>query len=395
MAEPTHAHSPAEAAPPASKATRSAHARIPRIRTSRVSVPFARAPHARMPFARRALLGLIACSAMLFAAAPSTDATTHYARLAGRALFGIGDQDPAIFKDPRFIWLGVRSARVIVPWDATRHHGDMERAEWWLDAARAAGVEVLVAFNVSSKHENLLPTMGSYEGAVRAFMHKFPWVNHYQPWNEENELGQPPARNPRRAAEYFNWLSSACHKCAVTAADLLDGPSMVPWLRTFLKYAHKPQLWGLHPYIEMHLGGHQPLYALQGMVHGQIWLTEAGLPLWRYTRANNKFEYTNMKEQELGVRRLLALEHLTGRITRIYYYQWRAPIPLSKSLSQQRHHRRVEATWDSGLLNPSCSTRPTFGLIAKALGRNPKQSPSARLSHNHLECLPVPAKHSK
>lgn len=379
MADPTYAHSsahelgPAQPTDPASKAA----ARIP----------------TRLPRAPRTLLALAACAAALLVSAPATGAATHYARLAGRALFGIGDQDPAVFSDPRFAWLGVRSARVIVPWDATRHHGDLARAEWWLDAARAAGVEPLVAFNQSSKHENLLPTMSSYEGAVRAFLRKFPWVNHYQPWNEENQGGQPTSHNPRRAAEYFNWLNAACHKCAVTAADLLDGPSMAPWLHTFLKYAHNPELWGLHPYIEMHLGGHQPLYALQGMVHGSIWLTEAGLPLWRFTRSNKQFQYTSMSEQVLGVRRLLTLEHLTGRVTRIYYYQWRAPVPLSTSKSQLRHHRHIEATWDSGLLNPSCSPRPTFGLIAKALGRNPSQAPPARLSHNHFECLPVVAKH--
>jgi hypothetical protein len=372
MADPTHARSPAQTA----KAGRTSATR-------------------RRPRLRRALLGLIACSATMLASAPSTGASTHYARLAGRALFGIGDQDQAIFSDPRFIWLGVRSARVIVPWDATRHHGDLERAEWWLDASRAAGVEPLVAFNQSSKHENLLPTMSSYESAVRAFMHKFPWVNHYQPWNEENQGGQPTSHNPRRSAEYFNWLNAACHKCAVTAADLLDGPSMVPWLRTFLKYAHNPRFWGLHPYIEMHQGGHEGLFQLQGMVHGQIWLTESGLPLWRFVRSHNDFQFTSMGEQQLGVSRLLGLERLSGRIARIYYYQWRAPVPLSVSESQWHHHRYVQATWDSGLLNPDCSTRPTFNQIAKALGRNPKQVPRARLSHNHFECLPVVSKRSK
>jgi hypothetical protein len=330
--------------------------------------------------------------ASALASAPSVGASHGQARLAGRVPFGIGDQDQAIFTDPRFIWLGIRSARVIVPWDATRHHGDLLAAERWLNAARAAGVEPLVAFNQSTKHENLLPSLSSYAGAVRAFLHRFPWVTHYQAWNEENQGGQPTSHNPARAAQYFNWLNRACRKCAVTAADLLDGPSMAPWLRTFLKYAHNPQLWGLHPYIELHQGGHEALSLLQRMVHGQIWLTEAGLPVWRFVRMENKFQFTSSAEQVKAVRRLLGLMRSSGRITRIYYYQWRAPVSYATSASQLRHHRHVAATWDSGLLNPDCSLRPTFKVVAQALGRNASSAPRVRRSHNGWECLPIPPK---
>jgi polysaccharide biosynthesis protein PslG len=354
-------------------------------------------PHHRIALAtpRKALLAcVLACSAVVIVSAPSTGASTGQARLAGRVPFGMGDQNPAVFYDPRFIWLGIRSARVLVPWDATRHHGDLVRAEQWLNAARAAGVEPLVAFDHSTNHENLLPSLSSYAGAVRAFMRHFRWVNHYQPWNEENQGGQPTSHNPARAAQYFNWLNGACHKCAVTAADLLDGPSMVGWLQTFLKYAHGPQIWGLHPYFELHRGGSLQLDELERMVHGQIWLTEAGLPMWRFTRSDNRFQYTSMSEQVNAVKRLMALMRRSGRITRIYYYQWRAPTSLSTSLSQLRHHRHVVATWDSGLLNPDCSVRPTFKVVAQALGRNPSHIPKVRRSHNGWECLPLPPPHS-
>lgn len=338
---------------------------------------------------------LLACSAGLFATAPGASASSHQARLAGRVPFGVGDQDPAIFWDPRFIWLGIRSARFVTPWDTMRHHKDFVRAEQWLNAAHAAGIEPLVAFNQSTDHQHLLPTVASYSGAVRAFMHRFPWVNHYQPWNEENQAAQPTSRDPAQAARYFNWLNRACRKCAVTAVDLLDGKSMVGWLRTFLKYAHGPRIWGLHPYIELHQGGNGPLNELKHMVHGQIWFTEAGLPYWRYTHANKKFHYTSMREQVGGVKRLLTLMHSSARITRIYYYQWRAPYPLSRTEWQIHHHHTVEQGWDSGLLNPDCSVRPTFKVVAKALGRGTSHIPAAQLSHNHFECLAPPPPPSK
>lgn len=323
---------------------------------------------------------------------PLLATTASNVRIAGRVPFGIGDQDPAIFQDPRFIWLGIRFARVVVPWDAMRHHSDLVRAEEWLNAAHAAGIEPLVAFNQSSGHQHLLPVMSSYKGAVSAFMRRFPWVNHYQPWNEENQAGQPTTgSHARRAAEYFNWLNSACHKCTVTAADLLDGPSMAGWLRTFLKYAHNPRLWGLHPYFELHDGGSAGLGTMERMVKGQIWLTEAGLPMWRYVHNQRHFDFTSMKEQVTAVRRLLSMVRGSGRITRIYYYQWRAPFSRSRTENQIRHHRAVEEAWDSGLLNPDCSPRPTFIAVARALGRNTAHIPRAKLSHNRFECLaPAP-----
>lgn len=339
---------------------------------------------------------LLACSAGLFATGPAANASRGEARLAQRVPFGIGDQDPAIFWDPRFIWLGIRSARFVTPWDTMRHHKDLERAEQWLEAAHAAGIEPLVAFNQSTNHQHLLPTVGSYSGAVRAFMHRFPWVNHYQTWNEENQAAQPTSRDPAQAARYFNWLNRACRKCAVTAVDLLDGKSMVGWLRTFLKYARGARIWGFHPYFELHQGGAERLNELEHMVHGQIWFTEAGLPLWRYQRNMRHFHFTSMREQVTAVKRLLGFVRKSARITRIYYYQWRSPFSYQHALSQFRHHHTVESSWDSGLLNPNCSVRPTFKVVAKALGRGTSHIPPARLSHNHFECLapPLPNKES-
>ena len=62
-------------------------------------------------------------------------------------LVGISDQDPDTFADPRFKGLGIRYARLITPWDSMRTEPD--RLDGWLQAARAAGVQPLVAFNHS------------------------------------------------------------------------------------------------------------------------------------------------------------------------------------------------------------------------------------------------------
>ena len=63
-----------------------------------------------------------------------------------RVLVGIGDQKPAMFGDARFRWLGVRQARIVVSWDVQRSTVEQRWVAAWLAAARAAGVEPLVAF---------------------------------------------------------------------------------------------------------------------------------------------------------------------------------------------------------------------------------------------------------
>jgi hypothetical protein len=335
-----------------------------------------------------ALLATLTLLATGVALTPRSARAGGAARLAGIVPFGVGDENPTLFEDPRLRWLGVRYARLIVPWDVMRDPRQLERASRWLANARIAGVEPLVSFNQSASHPKTLPGVAGYAKAVRAFMRAFPWVSHYQPWNEENEAGEPTSRSPARAAAFFNWLARACSSCTVTAADLLDGPSMYGWLRRFLTHARHPRIWGFHPYLELAYGGHDQLSALTRLVQGQIWLTEAGLPVWRFVRVAGQFRYIDAQGQIRAARRLLALLRLTGRVARVYYYQWRASTPLSASRARYSHHRHVIVTWDSGLLNPDCSPRPAFAIIARALGRRAGAVPKVRRADHSMACLP-------
>jgi hypothetical protein len=310
------------------------------------------------------------------------------ALLEGRLPFGIGDQNPAIFADPRFAWLGIGYARVIVPWDAAEHPGALERAYIWLNAARAAGVRPLVAFQHGVTHPRGLPSLSAYAHAVRAFLRRFPWVTDYQAWNEANG-NEPTFFDPRAAAEFFNSLQGACRHCTVTAADVLDAPTLVSWVRRFLRYAHHPRLWGLHTYYELSYSGHDGLSQLLHLVPGQIWFTEAGNAVWRYVAHAHAFEVGSEATQVKAVRRLLILARLSGRISRVYYYQWRTPTTLAQAEAEHHHHRRVTVTWDSGVMRPDCSPRPAFGVIARALGHNPRDTPHTRRGDHGLACPPL------
>jgi hypothetical protein len=297
---------------------------------------------------------------------------------ASRLAIGISDNSADLFRDPRFRWLGVRIARIVLPWDIVSRPRELAWETAWLQGARADGVRPLVAFNGDPSHPRFAPSLAAYVAAVVAFKKLFPWVVDYTPWNEENHPLQPTSSDPRRAADYYNVLSGHCHGCSITAADVLDIPNMTTWLRGFLRFAYRPRLWGLHSYVDVGLGDHERTSQLLRMVRGQVWFTEGGGVVWRWERPYQSSRATYIVHPESHAaelaRRLLSLAGISRRITRVYYYQWRVP----HTLQWARAHGRI--SWDSGLLRPDCSTRPAFSVIARAVGRNPTRMPRASYS---------------
>jgi hypothetical protein len=331
------------------------------------------------PFGALALALAAAALALASPAEAQAAASAPGARIASHVSVGISDQSVAVFADPRLQWLGVRVARVVVPWDVVRRRRELGWYAAWLRAARAHGIEALVAFNADPSHQHQLPSTSAYGSAVQAFMALFPWVHDYTPWNEENHPLQPTAANPRRAAEYFNWLSAHCSSCTVTAADVLDIANMAPWLRRFRRWAHHPRLWGLHDYVDLWQGTNRRLGLLLRTVPGEVWITETGGVVWRWERPvgahRARFVVHPEAQAALTAARLRSAATASRRVTRIYYYQWRVP----HTLGWARAHRTL--SWDSGLMRPDCSPRPAFSVLARLVGRIPAHMPRAWRNH--------------
>jgi hypothetical protein len=329
---------------------------------------------------RRVLAGvaaLVAASAVAVQANALARAPAGSQTQAGvRPTIGISDNSAALFNDPRFRWLGVRVARIVVPWNIVGRSRELAWDSAWLQSARARGVRPLVVFNGDPSHPRRLPSLTAYARATEGFMKLFPWVRDYTPWNEENHPLQPTSSDPRRAAEYFNELSRHCPSCSITAADVLDIPNMATWVRGFLRFARGPRLWGLHSYVDVGLGSHERTSQLLRMVRGQVWFTEGGGVVWRWERPYGSRRATFIVHPEahaaLLAQRLLSLASISPRVTRVYYYQWRVP----HTLRWARTHGGL--SWDSGLLRPDCSTRPAFFVIARAVGRNTRLPRAAR-----------------
>jgi hypothetical protein len=113
---------------------------------------------------------------------------------------GIGEQDTAMFSDPRFAALGLRHVRLVVPYDVACRRGSAEGyVDAWLAAAERAGARPLVAFSSSWQLPRWrLPSYRTYLRCFRAFRARWPRVVDFNPWNEVNHWYQPTYRHPRR-----------------------------------------------------------------------------------------------------------------------------------------------------------------------------------------------------
>jgi hypothetical protein len=274
---------------------------------------------------------------------------------------GISDQDPETFSDPRFTALGIRYARLITPWDAI--FTEPERLDRWLQAARAAGIDPLVAFNHARSDQCpakpcALPSISRYRAAFAAFHLEYPWVRQIQPWNEANHQSQPTGKNPKRAAQFYNVVRSKCHGCTITAADVLDSSNLKRWLAVFKRYATgKPRLWGLHNYTDTNRFRSTGTKAMLRLVKGRLWLTETG-GVVAFTTASGKIA---LRHDEKRARRaidfLFRLARTSKRITRVYVYQWR------KTQAGDR--------FDAGLVAPDNAARPSLAALRRQLGLPP------------------------
>jgi hypothetical protein len=330
-----------------------------------------------------AVLALAAAGAI---ALPTSAPARARAHAASRLLIGISDNQSMTFVDPRFHWLGMSVARLVVPWDVVKRKTELGWAGAWLAEARLHDVKPLIVFNKDPRHPNSLPSLAAYGKAVKAFMTLFPWVRDYSPWNEENHYLEPTSRDPQRAAQYFNLLNLLCRTCNVTAADVLDISNMAEWTRNFLHFAHHPRLWGLHNYTDLSAGSHERTSLFLSIVPGAVWFTETGGVIWRYEHPNSgRRGYYIVHSESYAAEvagHLLALARTSSRVTRVYYYQWRVP----HSVGWAKAHGKL--SWDSGLLRPDCSLRAGFGVIARAMGHNPSRAPRFKRDRSG-NCIPL------
>lgn len=292
---------------------------------------------------RRLLTALLVLAAALAVAAPASALT-----------IGIGDQKPDMFSDPLFKATGVKHVRLSVAWDALSSPWQRAELDQWLDAAHAAGAVPLISFDHSRVHRRLLPTPERFLYEFRRFRARYPWVTEFATWNEANHCGEPTCHRPRLVASYYRKLRIACPKCRILAAELLDMPNMVAWVRRFRHFSKvEPRYWGLHNYIDVNRFRTSGTQALLKATKGQIWLTETGGLVSRHTKVHVRFPQNSRHAAQVTSFLFRKVAPLSSRITRIYLYQWNAPPGIQ--------------TWDSALINPHGKPRPAFEVLQREL----------------------------
>jgi hypothetical protein len=276
---------------------------------------------------------------------------------ASALVVGIADQKADMFADPRFDTLGIRHARLTVAWDALNSDWQRAEIETWMTAARAAGVNPLLSFGPSRTNRTVIPTPERLKYEFRRFRQLYPWASTWATWNEANHCGSRLCHREKLVASYYRKMRQECPECTILAAELLDMPNMLTWVKRFRRYArHEPKWWGLHNYVEANRFKTTSLKKLLRRVKGQVWLTEVGGIVKR--RTNKRYTVKRIPESQwhaLRVTRYIFEEvaPLDPRITRVYLYHWNSS--------------SIFDTWDSALIGPTGKRRPAYGVLQKEL----------------------------
>lgn len=305
---------------------------------------------------RRTLLSLLALVGGLLFAIPATS---------GAYVVGVADQSPAVFANQFFEQLAPARTRYITAIDSVFKQRDTVDA--WMDAADAAGMEVVVAFNPPQAMR--CPNIGRAKGcrpvtaayfrrAFRAFHARYPQVRIYQPWNEVNNLTQPTARFPAAVVTYYQIVKANCRGCIVLGADIQDLPNMASYsstlLRTFRdRHMRVPRVWGLHNYTDTNRfvkDQNSSMRRAARILPGKIWLTEtAGLFRFQPQNARQSFRPDLARQKRAMQAIFKQANHYRRKIDRVYLYQWFASAPTNR--------------WDSGVLDAHGLPRPVFDVL--------------------------------
>jgi hypothetical protein len=305
---------------------------------------------------RTLLICLLALASALPLALPATS---------GAYVVGIADQSPALFTNQYFEQIAPTRTRYITPIDSVfRQRGVVDA---WMDAADAADIEVVVAFNPPQKMR--CPNIGRAKGcrpvsaayfrrAFRAFRARYPQVRIYQPWNEVNNLTQPTARYPEAVVTYYQIAKANCRGCIVLGADIQDLPNMASYSAAVLRafrdhHVPTPRVWGLHNYTDTNRfvqDRNSSMRRAARILPGKIWLTEtAGLFRFQPQNARQSFRPDLARQKRAMTAIFKQANHYRRKVDRIYLYQWFASSPTNR--------------WDSAILDAHGLPRPVYDAL--------------------------------
>jgi hypothetical protein len=305
----------------------------------------------------------VACAVLLvvLALAPSGAGAAGVRPVTGplKVKVGIADQKATAFDDKRLQSLGLGYARRSVPWDALRFPDQRDDLDAWVQGVRNMGAEPLITFARSrdrAGHQHRPPGGTKFLREFNRFRNRYPSVKTYSAWNEANQCGTGTCSRPDLVARYYNAIRRNCFGCKVVAADLLDQPNMVSWVRAFRRAAgFEPRYWGLHDYIDANRFQTTRTTQLLRAVKGEVWLTEVGGLVAR--RNGSTVRLPQGKAHAAQAMRFIfdRLARLSPRVARIYVYHWRSTT--------------ARDSWDSALVGSDGARRPSLAVLERVVRR--------------------------
>lgn len=289
---------------------------------------------------------------------------------------GISDNSGAFMHAPEFQRLGLRTARLVVPWDGV--FVDSWSIEDWLAEARRAGVEPVVTFEHSRGDQCpsapcTLPSRAQFDAAFSAFHARFPEVQTFAAWNEPSHTTQPTARAPGHAAWFTSVIEQDCPSCTVITEVLLGSPGLDDWLAQYVgALGHLPQIWGVHAYRDVNDGTTAQIDDFLSRYQGRIWVTETG-GIVRFSKDGRVIYAPDEQRAADAIDRAFDLVAARPRIERMYLYHWFGAQP--------------QETWDSGLFDGK-RARPAYGRLLARLTVAPSEVPADAPAPDHS--LPIP-----
>ncbi|MCW3066678.1 MAG: hypothetical protein JWN32_3850 [Solirubrobacterales bacterium] len=280
---------------------------------------------------------------------------------AGAAIrIGVGDESPAMFTQPAFTALGAHMARYFVPWDAKRRPASLAAADAYVDAARDAGVQVLMHISTNDYTHGVarLPSVAAYRRYVGFLVDRYRarGVVDWGVWNEENHISEPTYRSPRRAAQFFVALRGMCPGCRIVALDVLDTTSAPRYVAAFYRALgpvnrRRAAIVGIHNYEDVN---RQRRTGTGGILaearrwnrRVRMWWTETG------GLVNTGQFPCNERRAASRTTWLLALaRHYRASLDRLYVYSWRG---------------NGCDGFDAGLTRPDGTVRPAYATLLRA-----------------------------